>query len=120
MWDRIEIFERYAEQERALRIQAGNLLRRHEEKMFGTTKINLTERKRPRITMIRVNDGQDEVDQTIRELIEKGETITREFDRTQEENKMKQRSFNVRHKELVDQFHKKGNAMSQRFVRSIP
>ena len=38
MWDRIEVFERYAEQERALRIQAVNLLRRHEEKMFGKVK----------------------------------------------------------------------------------
>ena len=64
MWDRIEVFERYAEQEKALRTQAVNLLRRHEEKMFGTTKkITLTERKRPRITMIRVEDGPDEVDQ---------------------------------------------------------
>jgi NCAIR mutase (PurE)-related protein len=38
MWDRIEVFERYAEQERALRIQAVNLLRRHEEKMLGGIK----------------------------------------------------------------------------------
>ena len=38
LWDRIEVFERYAEQERALRIQAVNLRRRHEEKMFGKIK----------------------------------------------------------------------------------
>jgi hypothetical protein len=38
LWDRIEVFERYAEQERALRIQAVSLLRRHEEKMFGKIK----------------------------------------------------------------------------------
>ena len=50
---------------------------------------------------------QEEVDQQIRELIEKGEAITREFDLTQEENFMKQRRFNVKQKELVDQFHKK-------------
>ena len=50
---------------------------------------------------------EEEVDQRISELIEKGEAITRELDLTQEENKMKQRRFNVRHKELVDQFHKK-------------
>jgi hypothetical protein len=51
--------------------------------------------------------AQEDVDQQTLELIEKGAAITREFDLTQEENKMKQRRFNVRHKELVDQFHKK-------------
>ena len=121
LWDRIEVFERYAEQERALRIQAINLLRRHEEKMFGKIKeIETGETnqsvgsegsitKRPRVNMMRVEEkqAQEDVDQQIRELIEKGEAITREFDLTQEENKMKQRRFNVRHKELVDQFHKK-------------
>ena len=115
MWDRIEVFERYAEQERALRIQAVNLLRRHEEKMFGGIKKIEPERithiesersmtKRPRINMMKVEEKpvQEDVDQQIRELIEKGEAITREFDLTQEENKMKQRRFNVRHKEFVD------------------
>ena len=36
-----------------------------------------------------------------------GESITKEFDRTQEENFLKQRKFNIRHKELLDQFHRK-------------
>ena len=63
LWDRIEVFERYAEQERALRIQAISLLRRHEEKMFGKVKdvekgeITHIESegsitKRPRVNMI--------------------------------------------------------------------
>ena len=47
------------------------------------------------------------MDQRISELIEKGDAITREFNLTQEENKMNQRRLNVRHKELLDQFHKK-------------
>jgi hypothetical protein len=95
MWDRIEVFERYAEQERALRIQAINLLRRHEEKMFGKIKdIETGESnhigregsitKRPRVNMMKVEEkqAQEDVDQQIRELIEKGEAITREFDLT--------------------------------------
>ena len=109
------MYERYAEQERALRIQAVNLLRRHEENMFGKIKdIETGESeesitKRPRINMMKVERQPDheDVDQQIRELIEKGEAITRDFDLTQEEYKMKQRRFNVRHKELVGQFHKK-------------
>jgi hypothetical protein len=107
MWDRIEAYERYAEQEKALRTQAVSMLQRLEEKIFGTKRITPTERKRPRVNMIRVEEGPDEVDQRISELIEKGESITREFDRTQEENFLKQRKFNIRHKELLDQFHRK-------------
>ena len=103
MWDRIEVFERYAEQERALRIQAVNLSRRYEEKILGRTKKNDPERithpesKRPRINMMRAEERpvQEEVDQKIRELIEKEEAIKREFDLTQEENVMKQRRFNI-------------------------
>ena len=94
----MKTYERYAEQEKALRTQAVSLLRRLEEKIFGTTETTLTERKRPRINMIRAEEGPDEVDQRISELIEKGESITREFDRTQEENFLKQRKFNIRHK----------------------
>jgi hypothetical protein len=52
MWDRIEAYERYAEQEKALRTQAVSMLQRLEEKIFGTKEIMLTERKRPRVNMI--------------------------------------------------------------------
>ena len=38
LWDQIEVYERYAKQERVLRIQAVHLLRRHEENMFGRIK----------------------------------------------------------------------------------
>ena len=35
LWDKIEVYERYGEEERILRTRAVNALRRHEERMFG-------------------------------------------------------------------------------------
>ena len=35
LWDKIEVYEKYAEQERALRIQAVSAFRKHEGRMFG-------------------------------------------------------------------------------------
>jgi len=121
LWDQIEVYERYAEQERALRTQAVNALRKHEEKMFGKLtdiKEVKDERssedegptsKKPRVNMMRTTGSlpEEEDDQRISDLIEKENAIKIKFNVTQEENRMRQRRLNVRHKELLDQFHGK-------------
>ena len=112
------MYEKYAEQERALRIQAVKTLRRHEEKMLG----KLTEvkevkddqssenegptPKRPRVNMMRAGGTppEEDVDQRLNDIIEKRDAITLEFNVTQEENRTQQRRLNAKHKELMTQF----------------
>jgi hypothetical protein len=104
LWDKTEVYEKYAEQEKALRIQAVNQLRKHEEKMFGQIS-DIEERKvdqssgnkeptskRPRVKMMKSegNPTEEDVEQRINDLIEKGDAITRESfhqGRTQDETK---------------------------------
>ena len=50
---------------------------------------------------------EEDLDQRINELVEKGDAITLEFNVMQEENQMQQRRLNTRHKELMTQFQRK-------------
>ena len=122
LWDKVETYERYAEEERIQRIRTVNAFRKHEERMFGKVKDirpdvredvkedsspdrEETNPKKQRIMMMRTRDqNQPEVDRRVIELIRSGDAKTLEFDVSQEESRIQQRIFNQRRGELTRLF----------------
>ena len=131
LWDKIEVYERYGEEERILRTRALQALKDLEEKGLGKTKRTQNEPeetsqelpkenedetpKRQRIMMIRAGEQprKDESDLRLEELTQRGEEINRTYKETVAEYNVNQRSINTRHIELIRQFRNK-NAVLQR------
>jgi hypothetical protein len=125
LWDKVVVYEKYSEEEKLVRDKAVDALRKHEERMFGKIQENEPkvqkepkeeqslgseepDQKKPRVKMMRTGESppDDEVDQRLNELIQRGDAVTLEFNVLQEESRVQQRLYNLRHIQLVQAFQR--------------